>query len=489
MRRLVWAAAAVGVVATGCTTTRRLGRADWGALRGDERIVVVTAGGVRQELHSFQFFNTGVVGWRDGESVVIPLDSITLVEVRAVSTAATALAVLGVGTAVGVVIALTKSPERPPPPTSCPFVYSFDGEEYRLDSETFAGAAAKGLDRTDYDNLEHARALNGRYRLRLVNERPETHYTDELKLLVVDHPPGTQVIPGRTGKVHVIASPRPPLVARGVRGEDALADVRGADGNVWRGAPVETADLDDPAELRDGLVVSFARPPGTRSARVVVRARNTELAPFALQSFLQLQGDELFAWYDRVARDSALRQRIRRWVAREGMLHVFLWQDGQWILQDALLDVGPALSKSQVVQLDLNAVKGDTVVVKFESARALWEIDWIAMDTGEEPAITVREIEPRWARDEQRRDLTAILASEDGRYYASVQGGAAEIEFAVPGGAPNNWARSVILKSRGFYYVYVPHSGPSQSALADRMLDEPLWGNRYVLEQWRATRR
>ena len=203
---MVWAVTAAGVgLATGCTQTRQLGQADWGALRGDERIVVVTASGVRHELKEFRFFTTGLVGQGEQGEIEIPLDSIALVEVREPNAAATALAVVGAGTGVGIFIALTKSPERPPS-NSCPFVYSFDGERYRLDSETFAGAAAKGLDRTDYDNLEHLQPVGGLYRLRLVNERPETQYTDELKLIVVDHPPGTQVIPDRAGKVHVTVS-------------------------------------------------------------------------------------------------------------------------------------------------------------------------------------------------------------------------------------------------------------------------------------------
>ncbi len=293
LRSMVWAVTAAGVgLATGCTKTRQLGRADWGVLRGDERIVVVTRSGVRHGLKEFRFFTTGLAGREEQGEIAIPLDSIALVEVREPNAAATALAVLGAGTAVGIFIALTKSPERPPS-TSCPFVYSFDGERYRLDSETFAGAAAKGLDRTDYDNLEHLQPVGGLYRLRLVNERPETQYTDVLKLIVVDHPPGTQVIPDRAGKVHVVANLRAPQAARGVHGGDALAAVRQSDDIYWSGAPLKNADLDNPGGLRDGLVLSFARPPGVQSATIVVRARNTALAPFALQEFLQLQGEGL----------------------------------------------------------------------------------------------------------------------------------------------------------------------------------------------------
>ena len=79
-----------------------------------------------------------------------------------------------------------------------------------------------------------------------------------------------------------------------------------------------------------------------------------------------------------------------------------------------------------------------------------------------------------------------VLAQAAERYYGKVNGAVADIEFAVPAPPPVDGQRSVILKSRGFYYMYVPHEGPSRAALADRILDEPLVGNRYILEQWLA---
>lgn len=468
-----------------CTKVRELGPDDWGALRGSEDIVVVTAGGTRHDLESFRFLTTGLVGFSGREEILIPLDSIALVEVRETNTAAITLAVLAVGTAVGVLIASRQSDVKPEREPSCPFVYSFDGERYHFDSETFAGAIARGLDRTDYDVLEHLRPVDGRYVLRLTNERPETQYTDELRLLVVDHPAGTQALPDRRGVIHIVADAQPPNTARELSGADVLAQVQRPEGVAWVGSPLESADLDDPSELRDGLVLSFDRPTGASQVRLVVRGRNTGLAPFALRQFLGLQGDQLFPWYLRVAEDRSLRERIRAWVVREGMLHVSLWQGGEWVLHEVLPDVGPALDKGQVVAVDLGPYEGAAVLVKLESARGLWEIDWVAMDAGPERPVTITELQAFRAQDEGGRDIRDLLSSADHRYYGTVEGAVADIEFRVPEGAPSGWVRTVVLKSGGFYYMHVPHDGPGNPVLADRILDEPLVGNRYILERWR----
>jgi hypothetical protein len=169
------------------------------------------------------------------------------------------------------------------------------------------------------------------------------------------------------------------------------------------------------------------------------------------------------------------------------MLHVSVLRDGRWVLQDALLDVGPAISKSQVVQIDLEGQLGDTVAVKLESARGLWSIDRVGWDTGLDRGHVAREIGPSRATDERGRDVRDLLADADERYYVTVEGAVADIEFEVPEAPVGEWTRSVVLKSRGFYYLYVSRNGPRDPALAERILDEPLTGNRYILDEWLST--
>ncbi len=48
----------------------------------------------------------------------------------------------------------------------------------------------------------------------MANELDETQYTDELKLLVVDHPSTAEIIPDAAGKLHTLSAPVRPTVAR-----------------------------------------------------------------------------------------------------------------------------------------------------------------------------------------------------------------------------------------------------------------------------------
>ncbi|MCX8107733.1 MAG: tetratricopeptide repeat protein, partial [Verrucomicrobiae bacterium] len=91
------------------------------------------------------------------------------------------------------------------PAGSCPYVYAWDGEKFRFVSD-FLGSSPVGLrvsdtvfaeaDPHEYlwlgsDTMFKPRA--GNYTVQITEELREVLYLDEAKLVVVDHPPGTEV--------------------------------------------------------------------------------------------------------------------------------------------------------------------------------------------------------------------------------------------------------------------------------------------------------
>jgi hypothetical protein len=416
--------------------------------------------------------------------LAIPLEDVRELQVRKPDALKTTLLIAGVGvTALLVAEAVEAATEEEPPPpprpppsgppvVSCPFVYTWDGEEWHLDSGTFGGAFLLPLSRTDVDNLAFARELDGELRLKLANELAETDFVDALSVLAVDHEPGVQVAPDPAGALHAFTTLAKPLSAQDYRGRDALARVVEADGWNWESSP-SGRDTARVADLRDGLELVFARPDGARSARLILDGRNTPWSAYLLHEYIRLHGHQTDAWYDSVNADPLRAAPLGAKLASEAFLHVSVWTGDRWDSQGLIWEAGPEVSKRQALALDLSEVDGDVLRVRLESAPSLWLIDRVAIDYSREPSFSVRELHVETAIDAAGRDVRSLLTAADGAHYVLEPGDYAELKFRVPP-VPDGLARSYVLRSHGWYRIHSPGVGEPDAHTLARIENEPL---------------
>ncbi|MCH7974485.1 MAG: hypothetical protein IH949_11500, partial [Bacteroidetes bacterium] len=171
------------------------------------------AGGRYANKHSVV---SGVTNYGD----VVEIDTEDILYVKIMKTDVPLTIITTVGTIVGILgVALliaiaTKQ--------SCPFVYSYNSQKYVFDAEPLGGAVTRGLQRTDLSKLDFLKEDNGKYKLLVRNEVPETQYLDEMKLVVVDHPKGTEIVTNLAGELHTISNPQKPILAIDEKGNDLI---------------------------------------------------------------------------------------------------------------------------------------------------------------------------------------------------------------------------------------------------------------------------
>ena len=407
----------------------------------------------------------------------IPLSDLDLVWVRktnwGMTIAASTLATLALGAAVAVAILANMEPMEFNFGESCPFVYSFDGEQYVLDAEPYGGAVCPGLERVDWVGLDNLKPMDGRYRLLLANELEEVEHVDEVKLVVVDHPEGVVVVPELSGRMRTVALPRPPASARDGEGRDILPLLSSKDATFWVGR-VEGRDPENDDDLKDELVVEFAKPGGARSAKLVANAWWTQWGTQAIKPILATQGRELGSFFDRIDSEGPTRLSVMRWFAREEMynLQVRVETGTGWKTKALIFGGGPMIAKDKVYALDLSDVPGDTVRLKLTPAAGFWMIDRLALDFSEDAPVRVTELAAGSARDAAGRNVGAELASDDGAYFVIPKGaGPATLEFAVPTQAPGS-ARSFFVKAAGYYDLMLNGDGERTLDL-DEVMNKP----------------
>jgi len=148
---------------------------------------------------------------------------------------------------------LIKIEELDRKPSSCPYLYTWNGERFEFVTD-FMGGGEMGYweapgqhnkpDPDEYVRIrgDQLKERNGRYELRVTNELEEVVYVDRLKLIAVAHPADTEVFPNegmtdppRPFKLFVTRDAHPPVSAiddngRNMTGRIAKLDRQFADG-------------------------------------------------------------------------------------------------------------------------------------------------------------------------------------------------------------------------------------------------------------------
>jgi len=132
-------------------------------------------------------------------------------------------------------------------PSSCPFLYAWNGERFEFVTD-FMGAGETGAwagpgryntpDPDEYVRIrgDQLKVKDGRYELRVTNELEEALFFDRLQLVALAHPSGLEVYPDEglrdappAFKLYAAGAPRPPVAATDEHGHDVLGRLKGVD--------------------------------------------------------------------------------------------------------------------------------------------------------------------------------------------------------------------------------------------------------------------
>ncbi len=397
-----------------------------------------------------------------GERVAIALEDVLYLQVTKADPVMTTVAALGVmalaAAVLGVIVALTKE--------SCPFIYSWDGQQFVLDAEPLGGAVCEGLRRSDYSRLDHLEPVDGRYRLLVRNEVSETQYLDHVKLLVVDHPAGYEAISDTVGNLYLVGETMAPFLASDENGTDLLPFVTAADGIAWQSRlPVDTpASLERP---RHHLTFKFPRPVNAQWATLVTNVGTTLWGSNMIREMLQLRGAHIEDWYSAIKERDQEYDQMNHFIDREELwrLQLYVVEGDATVPQGMVPGAGPLVIENRVLFLDLSGVEGDTLTIQFNPPFGFWVIDYLAVRYDSCPTPTATEVPLLSAVDHEGRNITDTLAGNDSLYHRMPQVGEwCKLTFEAPP-IDSNVERTVFLESSGYYVIHFDPEAPPQLEL------------------------
>lgn len=241
-------------------------------------------------------------------TVVIPLKNIHQVKVIDPNTGLTiltyvvtiALIAISLYVVILIIVLLTKS--------SCPYIYSNNGNEFVFEGEIFGGAIGKNLERDDYLPLQNVINNAGEYRIRINNELQERQYTDVTELMLINHPVGTRMLTNRQGTPYMICKEVAPVSAVSIDGTSQLPLLSKRDSSTF----LFDNQNHTAADATNSLVLSFNRKDATRG-NLILCAKNTLWFDYIYGEFIEKFGSSFDTWMEKQSNVSAAERASQAW--------------------------------------------------------------------------------------------------------------------------------------------------------------------------------
>jgi len=344
--------------------------------------------------------------------------------------------------------------------SSCPFIYTWNGEDFEFAGEIYSGAVYPPLERHDYLLLSGLVEEDGKYKLKISNQLEEIQHTNLLELMVFNHAPEQEVLVDKTGTGHLITEAIAPLSANSLLGENLLPVIETDDDLVYLGS-----DPSKDPPLLDGVELRYKLPEETSAVNLVVTAKNSYWLDFVYQNFREMLGASYKIWMKK-QKDGDPRQMTDWSLSQNIPLSVYVYVDEEWVFQDYFHTVGPMAFKKDVLQLDLPDLEDGTLRIKIESGAYFWEIDYVGISLAHkdpEPPIVLQLTS---AVDELGNNVAGNLIADDALYYIQPEiGNEAELIFPASG---SKGAHTLILHSKGYYDILQDPKGvPKIKALKE----------------------
>ena len=404
---------------------------------------------VLKEVHLYSNDNTSI---DTSKQFTLPLANIEKIEVLEFDERRTTNSyvwgtigtTLGVGLAILAIAALTYTPPPPPPTTeitSCPYISSFDGNEFSLQGEIYSAAIYPSLQKEDFLPLK-MQPFKGNWCIKISNDLKETQHTDFANLMIAEHSKDVRLLIDPQGKIRSVAKLQSPLTARlnnkkDVGKELMYEDYKSClfnDGNGERNT--------------EDLYLNFKNEEKHTKGKLVLKARSSSWFLYVYDEFTKGFGSYYNKWIKKEQKKPV--SELNKWTEEQHIpLTISVKTAEGWKQINEIKTIGPLLNREVVIPLDLPV--SDQAEVEISSGYMFWELDYAGIDYSEDANFSVNEIQPYEAINEKGMDVLTELKSADKKFLVQPNVGDSTILKYKMVPAKTGMAQTFFLHTSGYY--------------------------------------
>lgn len=331
---------------------------------------------------------------------------------------------------------------------SCPYIYSWDGNNYKLEGEAFGTALGKALETETSIVLKDIRSSENRLKLKLCNERPETHFFNNIKLWAVETYKNETVYADNHNLLCAVKKHKEIFKAFD-QNKTEITDLFIDDDNYWKS---DLSSAKPESEFEDQIIVELKNIDKVDSISIMISAINSEISSVVFSYLQKLLGDEFANFTNAAESDPEVIEILKRTLYRSS-LKIDIWNGNEWKYTDLIYPEANQVEFKKLVRLPVVKTDNDVMKIRLRCLSDVWEIDAISFDDSPLNNLIIHQPELLYYQSDAQSNLNSIL-DKDNLYSKLLPGQSIQLEYATVS-APKNKKITYAITVGGYLYEWL----------------------------------
>ncbi len=333
-------------------------------------------------------------------------------------------------------------------PISCPFVYSYNGENYTLEHEAFPFSVIKAAEAQTNDRLEFLEEVDGEYKIKIREELEENSFLNYFALYVVDHNGSGFAMPDVNGKMHVIEDLQSPVSCYDDEGYSCLKYVSSAD-NVFLSDNFLKVNVSDKSTFKDEYIVEFENNKSSDIAKLYLRVQKQSIMTKAWSFYSTSIGWNFWHFWQALISNTFLGDLFNFAFDNAVNLKIEVETNGGF-REVGSVKAGMHMLDEFLYEVNLSDVDTDKIRFKLSSIKGFYEIDTMKIDFTSGHEIITYKLEPKSAILNGKDDVIYNISKDDNSYASLFKHDEIDLVYdAIE--KKDNLTRDYALSIKGYY--------------------------------------
>lgn len=331
---------------------------------------------------------------------------------------------------------------------SCPYIYSWDGSDYKLEGEAFGTALGRALETQTSVVLKDIKPSNNKLKLKLTNERPETHFFNNIKLVAVETNMNEYVYADNHNLLCSVKKHKKIFRAFD-RNKTEITDLFADDDIFWK-SDLSSATIE--ANFEDQITVELKDIDQVDSISLMISAINSEISLVGFNYLQRLLGDEIANFTNAAETDLEVIDLLKKSLDRSA-LKVDIWNGTDWNYADLIYPEANQVEFKKLVRLPVIKTDNDVMKIRLRCLSDVWEINALSFDDSPLNSLIIHQPELLDYQSDAPGYLYSII-EKDELYLKLLPGQSINLEYGTVR-APQNKKITYVVTAGGYLYEWI----------------------------------